>query len=334
MRNQKTLILDAKAIKKLVGMKEALVATEDAFKRLGQSKTKMPPKLYLDLPQFKGDFRAMPAWIEGLKGCGIKWVNVHPLNKKKGLPTVMGIIILSDPATGFPLCIMDATHLTALRTGAAAGVAAKFLAKKDSKRIALVGCGAQAYTQLAAILEIFNISQVNVWGPEPGEIIRFINLAKKLRRAKKVKIEKARTVKDCIKDSDIIVTTTPSRRPLIRYGWVKKSVHINAIGADAQGKQELDYKILKKAKVVVDDLRQASHSGEINVSLRRGQFHKKDVYADIGEVVSGKKRGRVKKDEITVFDSTGLAIQDVAIANVVYRKAIKSKKGRFVKFVN
>ncbi|UCG35652.1 MAG: alanine dehydrogenase [Candidatus Omnitrophota bacterium] len=334
MKSPKTLILEAELTKKLVGIKEALNAIEDAFRRMGQAKTKMPAKLYLNLPQFKGDFRAMPAWVEGFKGCAIKWVNVHPLNKNKGLPTVMGIIILSDPATGFPLCVMDATHLTALRTGAAGGVAAKFLARKESRKVGLVGCGVQARTQLAAIFEIFNIDEVKVWGPKPKEIMCFINFAKKLPRAKKVKIEKANTIKDCVKDSDIIVTTTPSRKPLVRRGWIKEGVHINAIGADACGKQELDYKILKRAKVVVDDLRQASHSGEINVSLRKGKFHKKDIYADIGEVVAKRKKGRVKRSEITVFDSTGLAIQDVAIANIVYRKAMQLKKGKFVKFVS
>jgi len=321
-------------IKKLVGIKEALVAVEEAFKRMGQAKTKMPPKLYLDLPQFKGDFRAMPAWIEGFKGCGIKWVNVHPLNKNKGLPTVMGIIILSDPATGFPLCVMDATYLTALRTGAAGGVAAKFLARKESRKVALVGSGAQAHTQLTALLELFNIDEVKVWGPRPKEITRFISFAKKLPKAKKVKIEKAKTIKDCVKEADIIITTTPSRKPLICLQWVKKGAHINAIGADACGKQELDHRILKRAKVVVDDLRQASHSGEINVPLKKEEFHRKEIYADIGEIVALKKKARVKRDEITVFDSTGLAIQDVAIANIVYRKAAKSKKVKSVKFVS
>lgn len=291
----------------------------------------MPPKLYLLLPKFDGDFRAMPAWVEGLKGCGMKWVNVHPQNKKRGLPTVMAIVILSDPKNGFPLCIMDATYLTSLRTGAAGGVAAKFLAKRESKNVALVGCGVQARTQLAALLELFDIRQVKVWGLTSKEATKFI---KGLGRLKTAKIEAFPTVEACVKDSDIIVTTTPSRKPLLRLEWIKEGVHINAIGADAKGKQELDSRILKRAKVVVDDLKQASHSGEINVPLSKGELSKKDIYADIGEVVSGKKKGRSEKEEITVFDSTGLAIQDIAIANLVYKKAIKFKKARYVNFIS
>ena len=129
----KTLILDAKTIKNLVTIKDALSSIEKVFKRFGQNKIQMPAKLYIHLDRHKGDFRAMPAYVDGLTGCGIKWVNVHPENKRKGLPTVMAIIILSDPETGFPLCVMDATYATALRTGAAGGVAAKHLARPERR---------------------------------------------------------------------------------------------------------------------------------------------------------------------------------------------------------
>ena len=327
----KTLILDASAIKKLAGMKESIKAIEDVFRLLGEGKTNMPPKVYLPLPEFDGDFRAMPAWVKGLKGCGIKWVNVHPQNKKGTLPTVMAIIILSDPSNGFPLCIMEAAYLTALRTGAAGGVAAKFLARPDSKKVALVGCGVQAGTQLQAIREIFDIRKVKIWGINDKEMREFI---RKFKGLKKIDIKPSPTVKACVKDSDIIITTTPSRKPIVRLEWIGEGVHINAIGADAEGKQELDSKILKKAKIVVDDIKQASHSGEINVPLSRGELSKRKIYANIGEVVCGKKKGRSRRGEITVFDSTGLAIQDIAIANLVYTKGLKLKKARYVSFVS
>ena len=327
----KTLILDAATVKKLIGIKEAIKAIEGVFRLLGEGKAHMPAKLYLPLPKFNGDFRAMPAWVEGLKGCGIKWVNVHPQNLKSGLPTVMAIIILSDPKTGFPLSIMEATYLTALRTGAAGGVAAKFLARAESKRVALVGCGVQARIQLQGLLELFDIRYVKVWGFKRGEATTFI---KEFERFKRVDLEASSTVKGCVKDTDIIVTTTPSRKPLVHLEWIKKGAHINAIGADAEGKQELAPKILKKAKIVVDDLKQASHSGEINVPLGKGELSKSKIYADIGEIVSGKKNGRTKAEEITVFDSTGLAIQDIAIANVVYNKAIKLKKEKYANFIS
>lgn len=326
----KTLILDGKTVKKLVTIKEAIKAIEEVFKYLGEGKVQMPPKLYLHLDKYRGDFRAMPAYVEGLNACCIKWVNVHPQNRKRGLPTVMAIIILSDPRNGFPLCVMEATYATALRTGAAGGVAAKFLARRNSQKVALVGCGVQAKTQLEALNELFNLKEVNIWGLQYRECREFV---RKIGPLRKLNLKISDTVKSCVKDTDIIVTTTPSRRPLVKLEWVKEGAHINAIGADAKGKQELDPRILKKAKIVIDSWEQASHSGEINVPLRRGELSRKDIYADIGEIASGRKKLRRTKQEITIFDSTGLAVQDVAIAHIIFRKALNFKKGRFISFV-
>jgi len=331
MKKIKTLILDGKTVEKLAGIKESINAVERAFKLLGKGKTNMPSKLYLPLTEFDGDFRAMPAWVSGMKNCGIKWVNVHPRNRQKGLPTVMALVVLNDPKTGFPVCIMDATCLSALRTGASGGVAAKYLARSDSKTVSLIGCGVQAKTQLLALCEIFSIEKVKVWGPKPNEAKEFVRGLKKLRGTK---IEVNSTVKACVEASDIIVTTTPSRKPIIRLEWVKKGAHINAIGADAKGKQELDPRILKRAKIVVDDMKQASHSGEINVPIRKGKLSRKDIYAGIGEIVTRRKKGRTKNTEITVFDSTGLAVQDIAVANLIYRRARRLKKGKFLNLMS
>lgn len=329
MREFKTLILEAKIIKKIIGIKDALVAVETAFKYLGEGKVKMPAKIYLHLDKYKGDFRAMPAYIEGFKVCGMKWVNVYPENRSKDLPTVMAIIILSDVKTGFPLCIMDATFITALRTAGAGGIAAKYLARKNSRNIAMVGCGVQARTQLLALNELFKIDEVNVWGLKRKESIKFI---RDMRKLLNLKMRACNTIKDCVKDCDVVVTTTPSHRPLIRLEWLKEGVHINAMGADAKGKQELDYRILRKAKIVVDVWEQAAYSGEINVPLTKGQLSKKDIYANIGEIVTGKK-ARSSDKEITVFDSTGLAIQDIVLADRVFREARSLRKGRYINFI-
>lgn len=326
----KTLILSGRDIKKIIGIKDVIKTVEFAFRCLGEGRAQMPPKIYIHLDKYNGDFRAMPVYIDGLKACGIKWVNVHPENKKKGLPTVMALIILNDSASGFPLSVMDATYITALRTGAAGGVAAKYLARKNSHKIALVGCGAQAKTQLLALNELFSIEQVSVWGPARKQAVQFV---KNIQGLRGIKFLVSDTIKDCVKHSDIIVTTTPSRKPLVKSEWIKPGTHINAIGADAKGKQELDPLILKIAKIVVDSREQAAHSGEINVPLSKGQISKNDICADIGEVVAGKKV-RISGEEITVFDSTGLAIQDIAVANFLYRKAIRLKKGKFVNFVS
>lgn len=328
MKKDQTLILDGDTVKKLIDMKDALKVVEKAFKLFGQGKAQMPPKIYIPLPQYNGDFRAMPAYLDGFKGCSLKWVNAHPNNKS--IPAVMAVLILNNPKNGFPLCVMGATYATALRTGAAGGIAAKYLARKDSRKVALVGCGAQAKTQLLAINEVFKIKEINLYDLSHSSALKF---KREMRGTEGVKWDILNTVRDCVKDCDIIVTTTPSRRPIIKLNWLKKDVHINAIGADAQGKQELDSAIFKKAKIIVDAIEQARHSGEVNVHLRRKVISLKDIYADIGEIVSGRKKGRTKKDGITIFDSTGLAIQDVAIANLIYDCAVKSRAGKWIKMI-
>lgn len=326
MKNYRTLILDKKNIMGIVTIKESIKTIEYAFKQLGEGKVQMPAKLYIHLDKYNGDFRAMPAFIEGINCCGLKWVNVHPNNKIFGLPTVMAVIILSDPRTGFPLCIMDATYATQLRTGSAGAVASKYLARTDSSRIALIGCGTQARSQLLCLVEIFRIKKVKVWGPIEPLARKFAKEMKNLN----LEIKVVKDISSCVKNTDIIVTTTPSRKPLLKLDCTAKGTHINAIGADAKGKQELDPAILKNAKIVVDNWEQASHSGEINVPVSKGIITKNDIYADIGQIVSGKKKGRTNNNEITIFDSTGLAVQDIALANLIYNKAIKLNKGKWI----
>ena len=329
MKIYKTLIIDDRMVRKLVNIKDTVGEVEKAFKDFGRGRTQMPAKIYLHLDEYNGDFRAMPAYIEGMKSCGIKWVNVHPDNRKRGIPTVMAMMILSDPSSGLPLCIMDATYITALRTGAAGAIAAKYLARKNSKRVGLVGCGVQAATQLAALSTIFKIKEVSVWSLKREDITKF----KKIVSSKShFKINARDTIRSCVEGSDIVVTTTPSRKPIVKSSWIKEGTHINAIGADAKGKEELEGALLKRAKVVVDSWEQASHSGEINVPLKKKIISKKSIYADIGEIVTGRKKGRTNPKEITVFDSTGLAIQDIAVANLIYRKAKRLKNVKSIRF--
>lgn len=328
---KKTLVLTKKEVESLITMKETLPTVEEAFRYHGRNKVEMPAKTYIHLKKYCGDFRAMPAYIEGMEASGLKWVNVHPGNSRFGLPAVMAVIIYSDPRTGFPLCIMDGTAITNFRTGAAGGIAAKYLARRNSRRVALVGCGAQGRSQLGALNELFNVGEVKIWGREGACAEKFCREMKNPRFSIRI----TRSVEECVKDADIIVTTTPSRRPIVRSEWIKKGAHINAIGADAKGKEELDPKLLSCSKVVIDDWSQASHSGEINVPLEKGMISKRDIYASLGEIVAGKKPGRKNDEEITIFDSTGLAVQDIAVARLVYKKALGRltkglSAGRFV----
>ena len=325
---QKTLLLTASQIRQCLTPKKAIAAVEQAFKSYALGKAHMPPKVYLDLPRYNGDFRAMPAHLEKERAVTLKWVNAHPDNAKYGLPAVMAVLILNDPRTGFPLSVMDATFLTSLRTGAAGAAAARCLARKNSSVVALVGCGVQARTQLLCLREVFPVKEVRVWGHAEDIQRKFI---RKMRR-KGERMTKSLTVREGVSGADIIVTTTPSRKPIVRAGWVKPGAHINAIGADAAGKQELDPVLLREARVIIDDWQQASHSGEINVPLKKKQITKRHIIASLGEVLAGKKKGRVSPKDLTVFDSTGLAIQDTALAHLVYKTAKRKRLGRSISF--
>lgn len=280
-------------------------AVESAFADYGRGEVQMPPKVYVTFPE--GDFRTMPAYLPTLGIAGVKIVNVHPKNPEKGLPTVMALTVIIDIATGKPSAILNATRLTDMRTGAAGAVAAKYLSPKKEIVIGVVGSGRQAEAQVAAISRELTIRKIRIWSRDPAHVRRFADRFIEYPCSG----ESLERVCDC----DVLVTTTPSRFPLIKDEWIHDGTHINAIGADAPGKEELDPLILKRAQVFVDDPAQAVHSGEINVPIRTGAFHEKDIAGTLGEVVIGKKARR-DKDTVTVFDSTGLAIQDLAIAKI------------------
>lgn len=325
----KTLIISRGDAAKLVEIRDVIVAVEDAFREYGRGRARMPAKIYLDLAEYGGDFRAMPAYVAKMKLCTLKWVNAHPGNARFGLPAVMAVVIVSDPKTGLPLAIMDGTLPTALRTGAGGAVAAKYLARKNASIIGLVGCGVQGRMQLKGLREILKVREVRVWGDRTDIIRSFV---RDMKRPGETMISVS-SVRECVEGCDLVVTTTPSRKPLVRSEWIAAGTHINAIGADAPGKEELDPKLLQRAKIVVDDWGQASHSGEINVPVRRGLLKKKDIYATLGDVVAAKKKGRTNSQEITVFDSTGLAIQDTAVAGLIYRRALRRKAGRWIEII-
>lgn len=324
----KTLLISDSEIEKLISIGETIETVEDAFTAKGLGKVQMPPKSYIYFEEFNGDFRVMPAYLEETGAAGVKIVNSHPDNpESKGLPTVMAIVVLLNPENGKITAIMDGTEITSLRTGAAGAIAAKHLARSESNIVGMIGTGTQAKTQLKALSEIFDLKEVSAYSDRRDEKEEF---ARSMNSEFRAGVKPVESVKEAVQDADVIVSTTPVRSPIISDEWIPEGAHINAIGADAKGKQELDPRILKRAKIVVDDWEQASHSGEINVPLSKGEISKRDIYADIGEIVTGKKEGRTSGDEITVFDSTGLAVQDIGTAWRAYRKALKIDAGNEV----
>lgn len=284
----------------------------------------MPPKVYLDFEAHAGDLRAMPSAMDDV--AGIKWVNSHPRNPERhGLPAVMGVYILSDPANAYPLAIMDGTLLTALRTGAAAAVASRHLSVPP-KTMGFVGCGVQSRFLLSAHRAVFGDT--------------FTVLANDLRDAAAVafvaEVEalglEARSVNtQSAAGADVVNTATPGSTVAVRSAWVAEGAHVNAMGADAPGKQELESSLLERAQVVIDEPYQATHSGEINVPLAEGRFQASALAGTLGEVIAG--RADVDRGRLTLFDSTGLAVQDLAVARTLFRSAEAKGVGLSVNLV-
>lgn len=306
-----TLILSRPEVDGLLKMPEVIPAVEDAFLQWANGRAAMPPKSYLVVD--KGDFRAMPAAIPD--AVGMKWVNVHTGNPALGLPTVMAVMVYNNPDTGYPLAIMDATGITAYRTGAASAIASKYLARPEARVLGIIGAGRQAHTQLMAHIALFSFDEIRVYDISPEAVSA---LAKSFP-ALPVRLSSLKETAA----ADIICTLTPSAQPYLKREWVQPGAHINAVGADAAGKEELEASLLDGALVVVDDIKQASSAGEINVPIKKGLFHCQQVHASLGEIIAGQKMGRADKEQITIFDSTGVAIEDIAVARLVYEKAVK-----------
>jgi len=312
-----TLLLDSDDVDGYARLSDVIDAVESAFGAFERGDTQMPAKSYIDLPQYNGDFRSMPAYLDTGEwdAAGLKWVNVHPDNPEDhDLPTVLGTMIYSDPETAFPLAIMDGTTLTMKRTGAAAAVATDYLAVKDASSLGLVGAGVQSYMQLEAISQIRPIEEVVVSDPDEDRVEHFLETYKDHFDVRSGSIAEAG-------GCDVLSTVTPVEDPIVNLSDVGEHTHINAIGADAEGKHELADELLEAARIVIDDHEQCTHSGEINVPYGEGVLTDADIHGEIGELVVGAKDGRTDETGITVFDSTGLAIQDVAAAHVVYEQA-------------
>jgi len=318
-----TLLLNGDDVREHAPLSEVVSAVEASFAAFARGDAQMPAKSYIELPAYNGDFRSMPAYLATSEwdAAGIKWINVHPDNPEKfDLPTVLGTMIYSDPETAFPLAIMDGKELTQLRTGAAAAVATDHLAVADAASLGIVGAGVQSYTQLRAIAQVRDIERVVVADRDEERVADFVATFDDEFDVAGGSIAEAAAC-------DVLSTVTPVESPIVAREVVGSHTHINAIGADAAGKHELADEILLDAKLVIDDYEQTTHSGEINVPWSQGVLDDDDIHGSVGEIVIGEKPGRVDGDGITVFDSTGLAIQDVAAARVAYERASDADAG-------
>jgi alanine dehydrogenase len=317
-----TRILTRGDVAALVEMAEVIPVVEEAFAAHARGEALMPAKVYLHLEEAHGgDFRAMPAYQGGT--AGVKWVSSYPENPRlRSLPSVMGTYVLSDAATGAPIAIMDATWLTALRTGAAGAVASKHLFKGMPRRIGFVGCGAQARVLHQAHRVLY-----------PDFLALCADASADAAAAFAAEIDGAVVSVGEASRADIVCVATSARTPVVTSSDIRPGTHLNAMGADAPGKQEIDPKILGHARVFIDDWEQATHSGEVNVPLHEGFYDRESIAGTLGDVILGTVRGRIRS-EITLFDSTGLAVQDLAVARLVEQKARAAGVGIVVDLVS
>jgi alanine dehydrogenase len=267
----------------------------------------------------------MSAYVRSIDAAGAKIVNIHPQNpRESNLPTVMALIIVNNPATGEPIAVMDGTYITAMRTGAAGGISARYLSRKDASVVGMVGAGVQARGQLMALIQVRDISEVKVYDMYRDTSERF---AREIGETLDIQITTVESAKEAVVGSDIVVTTTTSRKPVVMNEWVDLGTHVCAVGADTPGKRELDLSLLKRGKIVVDDVSQSTTIGELNVPHRDGLIELKEIYGEIGEIIVGRKEGRETEDEITIFDTSGLAAQDIISAHHILNNAKREKIG-------
>lgn len=312
------LIVSDDDIRKQVSMREAIEVVEKAFREYARGLARMPPRSTIMLERFGGSISFMPSFLEESKALATKIISIYPRNPEKGYPTTAAWIVINDPETGMIEALMDATYLTALRTGAVTGVASRYLAPRDSKVASVIGCGVQGRTQARAMAEVFNLEQIRIFDVSRERMERF---AEEIEDELSADIHISESCEEAIANADIIATATTSKTPVVRRSWLGKDAHINAIGSFYPDHRELDSEIIEDAKVVVDS-REAvlAEAGDLLIPIREGRITIDHIYAELGEILLGKKQGRTEDDGLTVFKSVGLAIQDSSVAKLVIEK--------------
>jgi ornithine cyclodeaminase/alanine dehydrogenase len=305
-------------------MKECIGAVESAFRELATGTAIMPTRLSITLPVSDGWLGVMPTFLLNAKSLTTKIVTVYSHNTSQhGLPNVLALIVLNDIETGRVEAVMDGSHITAMRTGAVGGVATKYLASKDAVNLGIFGCGVQARTQLEAVREVRDIESVMVYDSDRSRMQEFVS-----RFLSTMNIRTAKTSEEVVRNSDIIVTATTSKTPVFNGTDLKPGTHINAIGAFTPDARELDDQTISKAKIVIDSSEAAfEEAGDLIIPMRNKVIRREDIWAELGEVVSGSKPGRTSNEELTIFKSVGLGIQDAAVGRLVFEKARREHVG-------
>jgi ornithine cyclodeaminase/alanine dehydrogenase-like protein (mu-crystallin family) len=325
--NRNLLYLSRDNVRKILTVEEAMPAVRKAFIQLSQGEVDVPQRMHLDLPQFEGVELIKPVYSPGSKRVAIKVISLFKNNVLKKLPHSHALLMLLDAETGIPLAVMDADYLTAVRTGAASGLATDLLANKSACNLALIGSGPQAATQAKAVLAVRPLTKIHIYDPSKEKAHK---LANNLSSRYGVEISVASAV-GSLHESDIICTATTSAVPVFSDHQIPEGVHINGIGSFKPDTSEIPAETVKRSLLFVDQ-REAclKEAGDIVIPLKQGIINELHILAEIGEVAAGSKQGRKSEKDITFFKSVGNAVQDLAMANLVYGKAMKNKIGQIL----
>lgn len=314
-----TLLLTRADVAAILTLDECIKAVEDAFRQYGQGRALRPR--VLGIPSADGGFHIKAALLSlSAPYFAAKLNGNFPYNNQRfTMPNIQGLIILCNATNGYPLAVMDSIEITILRTGAATAVAAKYLARPNSKVATVCGCGSQGRVQLRSLCRILHLERAYAFDLNQGQARTF---AAELSRELAIEIECVKDLASALANSDVCVTCTPSRKYFIHKEHVAPGTFVAAVGADNEDKQELDPRLLASSKVVADILEQCAEIGDLHHAISAGVMPRSSVHAELGAIVAGNKQGRTSEEEITIFDSTGTALQDVAVAAMVYERAV------------
>jgi len=320
-------ILTEGELRQCVGMdQEAIAAVADGFARLAEGAVTLPPIVRVDIPESRGEVDVKTAYLRGLDSFAIKVASGFLDNYRLGLPTGSGMMIVISARTGVPEAVLlDNGYLTDVRTGAAGAVAARYLAREKIETAGVIGSGTQARFQMVALKQVRDFRRLMVYGIIPEQVEQYVSEMSALLG---VEVAQARDVETVVRNSDVVVTTTPSHKPFLEVAWLHPGLHITAMGADSEHKQELHAAVLGRADLLVcDSKHQCFRVGELQHGLADGIISEHDPIVELGDLTTGRHPGRRSDEDITICDLTGVGVQDTAIALLAYRKAMEKNLG-------
>jgi ornithine cyclodeaminase len=316
-------------MKSVLSMNDAIDAVKQAFSLYSQGKSIVPLRINIDIPRYQGQTLYMPAYVDDLHSGGVKIVSVFPGNIEKGMRSVQATMVLINEETGEVCSILDGTYLTQLRTGATQGAATDILARRDSRVGALFGTGDQAPSQLEGMLTARKLARVYVFDLNKKRAQEFADRMQRELAGYGAEIIADSDVDKILPMADVITAVTTSKKPVFDGRLVKEGAHVNGVGAYTPDMQELDEYLVRRADRVVVDSREAvlSEAGDFTIPMRRGSIGPNRINGELGEVISGKVPGRQSEKEITLFETVGIAVEDVVVATEVYRRALSAGLG-------